>query len=123
MKKRKTGSSGEIYMDGMENILSEPSFAESDEGKRALRFFDERSLLEDMLSSAAIDPNIGRVQVLLGSDEGLKECSLVLSRYGISGQVTGTLGVLGPMRMPYARTVPTVRYMADLLSNLMMSES
>ena len=123
MKKRKTGSSGEIYMDGMENILSEPSFAKSDEGKRALRFFDERSLLEDMLSSSAINPNIGGVQVLLGNDEGLKECSLVLSRYGIPGQVAGTLGVLGPIRMPYARTVPTVRYMSDVLSNLMMSES
>ncbi|MBT7783884.1 MAG: heat-inducible transcription repressor HrcA, partial [Anaerolineae bacterium] len=75
MKKRKTGSSGEIYMDGMENILAEPSFAKSDQGKRALRFFDERSLLEDMLSSSAIDSDIGGVQVLLGNDEGLKECS------------------------------------------------
>jgi len=32
--------------------------------------------------------------------------------------LTGTLGVLGPMRMPYARTIPTVRFMADLLSDL-----
>ncbi len=123
MKKRKTGAGGEIYMDGMENILAEPSFAESNEGKRTLRFFDERSLLEDMLSSTAIDPKIGGVQVLLGNDEGLKECSLVLSRYGIPGQIAGTLGVLGPMRMPYARTVPTVKYMANLLSRLMLSES
>jgi heat-inducible transcriptional repressor len=28
------------------------------------------------------------------------------------------LGVFGPMRMPYARTIPTVRFMADLLSGL-----
>ena len=34
------------------------------------------------------------------------------------GSVTGTLGVFGPMRMPYARTIPTVRFMADLLSGL-----
>jgi len=30
----------------------------------------------------------------------------------------GTVGVVGPMRMPYARNIPTVRYMADLLSGL-----
>jgi heat-inducible transcriptional repressor len=122
MQKRRAGSSGEIYMDGMENILAEPSFAESDEGRRTLRFFDERSLLKDMLSSSAVDSNVGGVQVLIGGDDGweeLKECSMVLSRYGIPGQATGTLGVLGPMRMPYARTIPTVRYMADLLSGLM----
>jgi heat-inducible transcriptional repressor len=44
---------------------------------------------------------------------------MVLATYGVPGQATGTLGVLGPMRMPYARTIPTVRYMADLLSGLM----
>ncbi len=126
MQKRKAGSSGEIYMDGMENILAEPSFAESDEGRRALRFFDERSLLKDMLSSSAVDSNLGGVQVVIGGDKGwdeLKECSMVLARYGISGQATGTLGVLGPVRMSYARAIPTVRYMADLLSDLMMSEA
>jgi len=32
--------------------------------------------------------------------------------------VTGTLGVLGPMRMSYARTIPTVRFVAALLSDL-----
>ena len=41
-----------------------------------------------------------------------------LARYGIPGLATGMLGVLGPMRMAYARTIPTVRFMADLLSGL-----
>jgi heat-inducible transcriptional repressor len=42
----------------------------------------------------------------------------VIARYGAPGLATGTLGVLGPMRMSYARTIPTVRYVAGLLSNL-----
>jgi heat-inducible transcriptional repressor len=42
----------------------------------------------------------------------------VIARYGVPGLATGTLGVLGPMRMSYARTIPTVRYVAGLLSNL-----
>ena len=40
------------------------------------------------------------------------------ARYGVPGLATGTLGVLGPMRMSYARTIPTVRYVAGLLSDL-----
>jgi heat-inducible transcriptional repressor len=43
---------------------------------------------------------------------------MVLARYGVPGMATGTLGVVGPMRMSYARTIPTVRYMAGLLSDL-----
>jgi heat-inducible transcriptional repressor len=64
---------------------------------------------------------VGGVQVLIGGEgkwEELRQCSVVLSRYGIPGQVTGMLGVFGPMRMAYSRTIPTVRFMADLLSRL-----
>ena len=86
-----------------------------------MRFFDERSRLQDLLSSTVIDSAVGGVQVLIGGEdswEELRQCSIVLAKYGVAGQATGTLGVLGPMRMPYARTIPTVRYMADLLSGL-----
>ena len=47
-------------------------------------------------------------------DAGLR----VLARYGVSDYATGALGVVGPMRMPYGRTVGTVRYVADLMTNL-----
>ncbi len=124
MEERIRGRTGELYMDGMVNLLAESSFAETDEGRRTLHFFDERSRLQGLLSSSVVDHQVGGVQVLIGGTgteewEELRNCSMVLATYGVPGQATGTLGVLGPMRMPYARTIPTVRYMADLLSGLM----
>ena len=113
--------SGEIYLDGLTNVLSEPEFLESGDARRAVRLFEERSLLQDLLARTTNNATVGGVQVLIGGEgkwEELKQCSVVLARYGIPGLVTGTLGVFGPMRMPYARTIPTVRYMADLLSEL-----
>ena len=112
--------SGEIYLDGLTNVLSEPEFLESGDARNAIRLFEERSLLKDLLARAM--PNgVGGVQVLIGGEgkwEELRQCSVVLARYGIPGQVTGMLGVFGPMRMAYSRTIPTVRFMADLLSGL-----
>jgi len=61
------------------------------------------------------------VQVLIGGEgnfEDLRQCSIVLARYGMPGLATGTLGVLGPMRMPYGRTISTVRFISNLLSNM-----
>jgi heat-inducible transcriptional repressor len=113
--------SGEIYLDGLTNVLSEPEFLESGDARRAVRLFEERSLLQDLLARTMNNGNIGGVQVLIGGEgkwEELKQCSVVLARYGIPGITTGTLGVFGPMRMAYARTIPTVRFMADLLSGL-----
>jgi heat-inducible transcriptional repressor len=113
--------SGEIYLDGLTNVLSEPEFLESDDARRAIRLFEERSLLTDLLTRTMGNSSIGGVQVVIGGEgkwEELKQCSVVLARYGIPGHTTGALGVFGPMRMPYNRTIPTVRFMADLLSGL-----
>ena len=113
--------SGEIYTDGLTNVLGEPEFAESDEARRALRIFGERSTLEELIARTAINSNVGGLQVLIGGEGGweeLRQCSMIIARYGVPGLATGTLGVLGPMRMSYARTIPTVRYVAGLLSDL-----
>jgi heat-inducible transcriptional repressor len=110
-----------IYTDGLTNVLSEPEFAESDEARRALRLFEERSTLQDLLARTSVNSTVGGLQVLIGEDSGwedLRQYSVVLARYGVPGFATGTLGVLGPMRMSYARTIPTVRFVAGLLSDL-----
>lgn len=120
---RRTASnvSGEIYTDGLTNVLSEPEFAESDEARRALKLFEERSTLQELLARTTTNSNVGGLQVLIGGEgewEELRQCSMVIARYGVPGLATGMLGVLGPMRMSYARTIPTVRYVAGLLSDL-----
>jgi heat-inducible transcriptional repressor len=113
--------SGELYTDGLTNVLAEPEFAESDEARRALKLFGERSSLQELIARTMINSNVGGLQVLIGGEGGweeLRQCSMVIARYGVPGLATGTLGVLGPMRMSYAKTIPTVRYVAGLLSDL-----
>ena len=121
MRRTADRASGEIYTDGLSNVLSEPEFAESDEARRALKLFEKRSTLQDLLVRTTTNSNIGGLQVLIGGEgewEELRQCSIVLARYGVPGLATGTLGVLGPMRMSYAKTIPTVRFVAALLSDL-----
>lgn len=112
---------GELYRDGLTHVLAEPEFGEMELARRALRLLEERPLLEDLLTRTVLASEPGGVQVLIGGEgtwEELRECSVVLARYGAPGLATGTLGVLGPMRMPYGRTISTVRFMAGLLSDL-----
>ncbi len=121
MKRTSESASGEIYTDGLTNVLSEPEFAESDEARWAMKLFEERSTLQGLIARASTNSSVGGLQVLIGGAGGwqeLRQCSMVIARYGAPGMATGTLGVLGPMRMSYARTIPTVRYVAGLLSNL-----
>jgi len=121
MRRTSESNSGEIYTDGLTNVLSEPEFSGSDDARRALKIFEERSTLQDLLTRSTTNSNIGGYQVLIGGEGGwevLRQCSMVIARYGVPGIATGTLGVLGPMRMSYAKTIPTVRFVAGLLSDL-----
>ncbi len=112
---------GEVYLDGLTNVLAEPEFAESEQARSPLRLLEERTMLDDLLSRPIIGNEVGGVQVLIGGEgtfEELRQCSLILTRYGVPDQLTGMLGVLGPMRMPYGHTISTIRFIAGLLSDL-----
>jgi len=121
MTRTQTLVAGEVYLDGLTNVLAEPEFAGADEARRALHLLEERSLLDNLLARTVMTSAVGGVQVLIGGEgnwDELRQCSMVLARYGAPGLATGTLGVLGPMRMPYGHTISTVRYVASLLSEL-----
>jgi len=121
MRRNADSISGEVYTDGLTNVLSEPEFKETEEARRALKMFGEPSTLKALLDRTSPSGKVGGLQVLIGGEgewEELRECSMVIARYGVPGMATGTLGVFGPMRMSYAKTIPTVRYVAGLLSDL-----
>lgn len=115
------GLTGEVMQDGLTNVLAQPEFSDSDAAQRALRVFEERPLLEDLLAQTMVNSEIGGVQVLIGGEgrwEELNDFSLVLARYGSADTASGYLGVLGPIRMAYGRAVSTVDYVAGLLSGM-----
>jgi heat-inducible transcriptional repressor len=116
-------SSGEVYRDGLSYVLREPEFAETESALKALRILEERSFLEEVLAKV-LSPSVGEgVQVVIGGEgawEELRDCSVVLARYGETGYATGALGVLGPTRMAYGRSISAVRYVAGLMSDLVI---
>jgi heat-inducible transcriptional repressor len=123
LERMKQVVSGEVFRDGLTNVLAEPEFAESESARKALRVLEERSMLEDLLSRTVLTSGVDDVQVLIGGEgtwEDLRDCSMVLARYGAPGLATGALGVLGPTRMAYGRTVSAVRFVSGLLSDLVI---
>lgn len=102
----------DFYRDGIVNLIE-------DEGTRAaVRVLEERTLLANVISQAQL-PDVSGVQVMIGGEgrwEELKDCTLILARYGVAEDLSGTVAVIGPTRMAYGRNVAAVRYIADLMS-------
>jgi heat-inducible transcriptional repressor len=108
----------EVYVDGFQNILAKPEFAESDRSRAMLSLFEDHTRLSEILP---LDLGDGEVHITIGREhrhESLRDCSLVIGRYGASGDVVGFVGVVGPTRMDYARSIGAVRYVGSLMSDL-----
>ena len=112
-------TSREIYRDGLIDILRQPEFAASERIQALLEMLEHRQFLEEVLSDLA--PQQG-VHVVIGGESHYDEMSnysMVLARYGLP-EASGVVGVLGPLRMQYARTIGVVRYVAGLLDDLVV---
>jgi len=118
MKRVDDQGSVRLYRDGLLNILHQPEFSLPENARQVVHLLEDRTILEQFLTEML---EVGGVQVIIGGEgrwNELKEYSLVVSPYGVSGEATGALGVMGPMRMPYSRVISTVRYVAGLMSDL-----
>lgn len=103
----------------MRRVLEE---VDSPGARQTLHLLEQQNLLEEVLSEA-LAPNERGVQVIVGGEGrwgDLDRISLILSNYGVQGQAMGTLGVLGPTRLHYGRAISAVRYVAGLMSDMLI---
>ncbi len=92
------------------------------EHKRVVQVMDEMEHKRILPALAAQLPSSDGVQVIIGGEnqwDEMKDVSLVLTRYGQRGKVSGLLGIVGPTRMQYGRAVAVVRYMAQVMNELL----
>jgi heat-inducible transcriptional repressor len=105
-----------LYIEGTSHILDYPEFAADVEKIRLIfKAFEEKHHLITLLDQALRSQG---VHIIISPDEQFPEMqlSLVASSYRSDQAPVGSLGVLGPMRMDYARVVPIVKYTASLVS-------
>ena len=109
----------EPLFDGLHFILSQPEFSRSDRMRGLMELVERRRLIKTILPR---ELESQKVTVMIGrenEDETFHDYSIVISKYGIANEAAGTVGVLGPTRMPYAHTIPAVNYLSRILSELM----
>jgi heat-inducible transcriptional repressor len=108
-----------IYREGLSHMLEQPEFHHPERVQEVLELFEHDGAWSSLISSVL---NHDGVQVIIGEEwhkGGMSSCSVILARYGVENQMAGVLGVIGPMRMAYGRSVSTVQYMSQLLSDML----
>lgn len=119
----------QIHSDGLIEMLSQPEFIPAlarDDAEQAVARM--RRALDILKSGRGLGQLIPQalasdgVQVIIGGENSadeMREYSVILARYGVDKAVAGVLGIIGPTRMAYPRSISTVRYISSLMSGLL----
>lgn len=110
-----------IFVEGASNLLRSADFGSLRRMRALFRTLEEKSRLVELLSRILEGEG---VQVVIGSENplpDLADCSVVASTYGVGGQVVGTVGIVGPTRMEYAKAIALVEHLANVLTRILSS--
>lgn len=120
-------ATAEVYLDGASNILSKPEFASAEGIRELFRTFEAKSRLVTILNECVSGNSAdGNVRVIIGrenSASSMKRCSVISTSYRVGGDVSGTLGVVGPMRIEYGRMMAVVNYLAHFIERALLNEA
>lgn len=106
----------DLYVEGAASILNKPEYSDSNMLRRTFLALQEKEKLIDLLETCLVDDGL---QILIGSESDFTQInnfSVVARRYGTHSTPLGTVGIIGPMRMEYARMAPLVDYLSRALS-------
>lgn len=118
MREYDAASVEDVFSDGLLNVMEAPEFSQSEKLRRVFAALQNRDYLGSLVRRLA---NAEDVQVLIGAENepaDMQDVSLVLASYGQPGHALGVVGVLGPTRMKYPQAIGTVRYVSDLMNEL-----
>ncbi len=111
----------QIYRDGLVNILNQPEFSDIGRVRQVVEAIENGQSITNIIPEV-LSGDGNTVQIIIGGDnrfDDLRLLSVVLGRYGVDGQLAGVVGIVGPTRMEYGRSISTVRYISQLLSGML----
>lgn len=109
-----------VFLGGATQMLKHPEFNNLERMRELLQMLEERRLLSDILSTSP-NEKLG-IQISIGAENkfaGIQDCSVVRATYNIDGQFAGTLAVLGPTRMEYAKVIAVMKFLENYLRKIL----
>jgi len=114
--------SQDLFLDGEVNLFEQPEFSDTKKLKSILKALERKTLLVEMLEKTLAADGI---QIFVGAeviDPGLKDISIITSRFTGESGLLGTIGIIGPTRMNYPKVIPLVDYTAKFLTKLLKED-
>ena len=109
---------GELKVSGLQKLLQYPEFSDTESLGELLGALERKDDILDLVSGVDGD----NVNVLIGSEGAIKvinNSTVVFKPIKRGGRTVGAIGVIGPVRMDYARVLTTLENLGDNISHLL----
>jgi heat-inducible transcriptional repressor len=106
----------ELFVEGAASILNKPEYADAAALRKTFLALQEKEKLVEILEICLAEEGL---QIVIGAESDftrMHDFSIVARRYGTHVSPLGMVGIIGPMRMEYARMAPLVDYLSRALS-------
>src|SRR5262245_60044424 len=110
-----------VYLQGTANIISQPEFADVERMRMLFQMFEEKGRLLKILNECISSSSPEGVNIVIGSELGVPEMrdfTLITSSYASTDHTTGFLGIIGPTRMQYERSISIVGYLGRVIGEI-----
>ena len=116
----------EVYTSGATNIFNYPEYRDVERAKEFLEFLDDKNSVVKLFDSAEKEADkthdAGGITVKIGSENDLdimRKSSLITANYYIGNKVMGKVGIIGPTRMDYPKTITKIKEISAILNRLL----
>lgn len=108
----------DVVLTGANNIINYPEYRSPEKVKSFLAALEQKDALYKVLS----DATQVELRISIGTDNPLdeiKDCSIITATYHVGNSTHGSLGVIGPTRMDYAKAVSVLNHVGKSLSEIL----
>ena len=112
----------EVYTSGATNMLSYPEYSDVRQAKEFLDFLDDKNSVVKILQPDGKALDSGDITVRIGKENELdimQKSSIITANYYVGDQVMGKVGIIGPTRMDYPKTIARLKKVSAVLNRLL----
>jgi heat-inducible transcriptional repressor len=96
----------DYFLDGTKNILNFPEFKDLEKAKLFLEMMDKKETISSMLKANQLNSDMLNIQI--GQENEIieaRDCSVIITNYSLGDTMLGSIGIIGPTRMEYAKVI------------------
>lgn len=111
----------EIYTSGATNIFRYPELSDSGRASELINTFEEKKPLTELVQETLADENNTGIQVYIGNEtpvQAMKDCSVITATYELEEGMQGTIGIIGPKRMDYEKSLSAMKTLMAQLDKI-----